>query len=425
MGHVAAKSYRSLQKRLDMMPIGAPAHRAFVEMLEELYTPEECRVAAGIPLKLARLPEIAKNAGLPESHTEAVLDGLADKGLVVDLPRINKPTLYFLNPTVVGFFEFTMMRVREDVDQRRVAELMRHYMFQDPKQAFIGMMTRGETFIARPLIHETTLEPEAYSEVLDWESATELIDRAGFWSEAICHCRHVALHAGKRCDYPLEHCLAIGRSARWLVRRNLAKEISRERAFEILEYAREHGAVQMADNVKNQPSFICNCCKCCCEMMEAMRALPDGAKVVSSNFVAVLDTEACNGCGNCAKACPIDVIDMVPAAPSELAPKRKKRAQLDADRCLGCGVCYQACKFSSVRMRRTERRVYTPADRMERMALQAIEQGKLQHLIFNDPKRLTHRALGTLLGVLVKLPPAKQALANRELKSRFVAALLS
>jgi CRP-like cAMP-binding protein len=71
-----------------------------------------------------------------------------------------------------------------------------------------------------------------------------------------------------------------------------------------------------------------------------------------------------------------------------------------------------------------EKRVYTPETIMEKLALQAIERGKLQNLLFSDPTRLSHRTLSTLLGVLVKLPPAKQLLATKQLKSTFVQALL-
>ena len=106
------------------MPVGAPAHKAFFELLEELFTEEECRVAAGITLRLASLGAIARNAKLPEDKTRTVLDKLVTKGLVVDLPREGRSTVYYLNPTIVGFFEFSMMRVRDDIDQKKVAELM-------------------------------------------------------------------------------------------------------------------------------------------------------------------------------------------------------------------------------------------------------------------------------------------------------------
>ena len=84
------------------------------------------------------------------------------------------------------------------------------------------------------------------------------------------------------------------------IRAGIAKEISKERAMDVLVYAREHGNVQMADNVRNRPGFICNCCSCCCEMMEAFRTLPEMTRVISSSYLAEIDAENCSGCGKCA-----------------------------------------------------------------------------------------------------------------------------
>jgi ferredoxin len=376
-------------------------------------------------LRLASLGAIARNAKLSEAKTRGVLDRLVVKGLVVDLPRDGRSTVYYLNPTVVGFFEFTMMRVRDDIDQQKVAELMWTYMREDPELGFMRMLAGGETFFARPLVNEEALEPEVFSEILDWEKASAIVDDAGSWAEGICHCRHVKLHLGKRCDYPLDHCLSLGPGADYLVRAGIAKPIDRERARDVLAYAREHGNVQMADNVRNRPGFICNCCACCCEIMEAFRTLPEMTTVVSSNFIARCDDEVCTGCGKCAEACPIDGIALVAAAPSERVAKRKRRAEVDRERCLGCGVCHTACDFGGVNLDPAPQRIYTPDNVMEKIALQAIERGKLQELLFNDPGKLSHRTLGALLRTLLSLAPAKQALANRQLKSRFVSLLMS
>ncbi|MDD3148088.1 MAG: hypothetical protein PHD82_12340 [Candidatus Riflebacteria bacterium] len=44
-----------------------------------------------------------------------ILENLADKGLLVDM-AYGKNTLYALPPPMAGFFEFSLMRVRPDVD---------------------------------------------------------------------------------------------------------------------------------------------------------------------------------------------------------------------------------------------------------------------------------------------------------------------
>jgi hypothetical protein len=54
----------------------------------------------------------------------------------------------------------------------------------------------------------------------------------------------------------------------------------------------------------------------------------------------------------------------------------------------------------------------------------AIERGKLQHLIFDNQVLWSHRALAGVLGVILKLPPLKQALASAQVKSRYLEALV-
>jgi hypothetical protein len=54
----------------------------------------------------------------------------------------------------------------------------------------------------------------------------------------------------------------------------------------------------------------------------------------------------------------------------------------------------------------------------------AIERGKLQHFIFDNRVLASHRALAAVIGVFLKLPPLKQALANQQVKSRYLEALI-
>jgi hypothetical protein len=56
--------------------------------------------------------------------------------------------------------------------------------------------------------------------------------------------------------------------------------------------------------------------------------------------------------------------------------------------------------------------------------MMAIERGTLQDLIFDNRVLRSHRALAAVLGVILRLPPVKQALASRQVKSRYLEALL-
>ena len=55
----------------------------------------------------------------------------------------------------------------------------------------------------------------------------------------------------------------------------------------------------------------------------------------------------------------------------------------------------------------------------------AIERGKLQNLVFDNQAHLSHRAMAAILGVILRLPPIKQAMASRQMKSRYLARLLA
>jgi len=53
-----------------------------------------------------------------------------------------------------------------------------------------------------------------------------------------------------------------------------------------------------------------------------------------------------------------------------------------------------------------------------------IEKGTLQQLIFDNQAFASHRAMAAILGVILKAPPLKQALASQQMKSRYLGALI-
>jgi ferredoxin len=103
----------------------------------------------------------------------------------------------------------------------------------------------------------------------------------------------------------------------------------------------------------------------------------------------------------------------------------RRLAKLSHELCLGCGLCVRACPEKVVTLRPREERVITPVNSAHRTVVMAIERGKLQHLIFDNRVLWSHRALAALFGVIFKLPPIKQVLANRQLQSRYLGAMMA
>jgi ferredoxin len=144
--------------------------------------------------------------------------------------------------------------------------------------------------------------------------------------------------------------------------------------------------------------------------------------VHTTNYLPEVNDEECTGCGKCVQACPVEAIALVSANDPHQAYRQK--ARVNEDICLGCGLCVRACGSRFLRLKPREQRVITPLDSTHRIVVMAIERGKLQNLIFDNHALFSHRAMAAVLGVILKLPPVKQVLASRQMKSRYLEALL-
>jgi len=139
--------------------------------------------------------------------------------------------------------------------------------------------------------------------------------------------------------------------------------------------------------------------------------------VHTTNFIPVINQQQCNGCSKCVNVCPVEAMLLV-SANDPHHPNRKK-AVVDESRCLGCGVCVRSCTSKSIVLKSRSKRVLTPLNGVHKAVVMAIERGSLQHLIFDNRVLFSHRALAAVLGVLLNLPPIKQAMASRQIKSRY------
>jgi ferredoxin len=221
----------------------------------------------------------------------------------------------------------------------------------------------------------------------------------------------------------MDICMTFNSTARSLIKHGIARQVDASEGQELLQKAIEHNLVQFGENVRQQVSFICNCCGCCCEAMLAAKRFAVLNPIATTNFLAGIDEAKCNGCGKCVEACPVEAMSLV-AAGDPHKPKRKK-ARVNEELCLGCGVCIRQCRTGSAKLKSRAKRVITPVNTAHRTVLMAIERGKLQELIFDNRALFSHRAMAAILGTILKLPPVKQAMASQQMKSRYLEQLLS
>lgn len=411
MGHIRNGQgvYGRLQKRLDRFPIGAPPAAALYEILKRLFTEEEAEVGCRMPMRFAGLEEIARRTGKSPDALRSILERMADKGLVMDFERKGKP-VYMLSPTLLGFFEFAFMRVRDDIPQKELARYMVEYAHNN--EDFARAVFAGRTQPGRTLVHESSIDPEDATHILDYERATQVVKDAKAWAVSLCYCRHVMEHEGKQCGKPMEVCTTLNAAADFLVRRRLARKISREEALDIFAATREAGLVHIGDNVRKRPAYVCHCCGCCCAMLSAINRFKIFDAVVTSPFLAEIDGGKCIGCGLCAKKCPIGAIEV-------RGKEQEGKAVVDERACLGCGVCRPACARAALRMEHRKERVLVPEKAWERAVTMAIERGKFQNLLFDDFERLDHAVLRAVTRIVIGLPSVKKALLAGQVPSRF------
>ncbi len=452
MGHFASKdAYKNLTDRINWFTQGAPVSETLYKILQVLYTEDEAKRMALLPVRPFTAKKAAKIWHVSEAEAEKYLLHLCEKALLVDSDH-NGVRKFVMPPPMAGFIEFALMRTRGDIDQKYLGQL--YYQYMNVEEDFVkDLFFVTETRLGRVFVQEPVLTNEHTLHILDYERASHIIDEAEYIGLGICYCRHKMLHAGHPCeiDAPLDVCLTFGNVARSLSEHSgYARLIDKAEAMDALKRSYDYNLVQIGENVRENPAFICNCCGCCCEALQAARRFSPMQPVVTTNYIPHISAAACVGCGKCEAACPILAISMrdeeeVGEGPtpsvqgenisvqgetpvSKVAPgsaPHRRRAVIDTEICLGCGVCAKNCPTKAILMERRPIQVITPVNSTHRFVLQAIEKGTLQNLIFDNQAFANHRAMAAVFQTILQLPPLKQALASKQFKSVYLDKLLS
>jgi ferredoxin len=413
--HTLKTSYSGLVDRLNRFPQGAPPSELLNKILKVLFSDKEAQLVSLLPIKPFTAEKASGIWKMDLNTTQKILDTLADRALLVDIEQ-NGIQEYVLPPPMAGFFEFSMMRIRNDIDQKVLGELF--YQYLNVEEDFIrALFANGETQLGRVFVNEPALSNENALHVLDYERASEIIQTASHIGVGICYCRHKMEHMGKDCNAPKDICMTFNTTAASLTKHGHARQIDSVECMDLLQQAYDHNLVQFGENVREEVNFICNCCGCCCEAMIAARRFAIYNPVHTTNFIPVVNDQLCNGCSKCVNVCPVEAMTLISA--NDAHHPNLKKAMLNEERCLGCGLCVRSCNTKSIILKSRPKRVLTPLNGVHKAVMMAVERGKLQDLIFDNRVLFSHRALAAVLGTLLKLPLIKQAIASQQIKSRY------
>jgi electron transport complex protein RnfB len=339
---VARAVYQRLAARLDRLPNGFPATPEGTELriLAKIFSPED----AALVLRLKAVPEtaeqVARRLKRPVAEVRSTLEAMAGRGQIL-ATRLRGRRIYMMLPFVFGFYEFQLDRL-----DRELAGLFEAYL-----PAFAAGLGAVKPAVGRVLPVNATIS--ARPEVLQHEDVRAMLGAARSFRVMECICRKERGLEGHPCRHPHETCLAFSsRENAYEDGFSLGRAITRDEALEVIDLAEREGLVHCTYNVQQESIFVCNCCSCCCGFLRLLRDFDAPHALARSNYVAVVDAEACTDCGACLEdRCPMAAI---------IADDGGYRVL--AERCIGCGVCTVVCPTEAITLaaRPAEERTVPP-----------------------------------------------------------------
>ena len=340
--------YQALRKHLDSLPGGFPATESGVEIriLKRLFNPDEAALARHLKPKPEPATLIAERCGMSEEKIAPMLEGMARKGLIFSIETGDRPPAYMGAQFIVGIWEYHV----NDLDEEFIKD-MDEYMPALAKEAFDPLPQLRTIPVGRSI--------DAGMEILSYERVEELVRNQKKFLVAPCICRREHQLKGAGCEKLMDACLVFGWGADYYERNGLGRVITIEETLDILRRADEEGLVLQPSNAREIVN-ICCCCGDWCQILLNLKRHPFPAAMVSSPFLARIDSETCIGCETCLDRCQMEALDV-----------EDEHAVLNADRCIGCGLCVSTCPSGALTLERKpqETQPRIPKNQMEGYAL--------------------------------------------------------
>jgi len=332
-----------LREQLDQYSVGFPATESGIELeiLRRLFKEEQAEMYLDLTLLLETKASVAERTGRDPEVVGALLEEMAQKGLVFRHRREGE-VRYAAAAFVVGIYEYQLGRV-----DRELAEMLERYF----NECFLGVLSDNIVPMRTIPINQSV---DAKSQVAPYQDARQIVRAQKKIALAECLCRYLKEKIDEGCTRPKEVCLLFGSHAEYYVENGMGRFIDSDEAIRVLDQCDEAGLVNQPHNANN-PGGMCNCCGDCCGILRALKHQPRPADAVYSNYFATVDSDTCTGCETCLERCQMEALTMGDG----------DTVVLDVSRCIGCGLCVPVCPEEAISLIKKPHETRPPKTREE------------------------------------------------------------
>ena len=343
--------YHQLALHLSYLGLGLPVCKELEDILRENFSPLEAKVALSLPTKVSPLKPVTIDDDIPEidisrEELAKTLENLSSKGLIYSGQTKEGKKGYALHQMGYGFPQTFFWKGEKSPFTKRMAELITSYNRAKNLNYEVYAKTKTKNYRYSPAMaaidHMLDHEHGRHA-VYPFDRMEEVIRKAKTIALANCSCRvRAELLEKRRCDHSLEVCIKYDEFAEYTIEQGLAKEITKDKALEILRKSEEAGLVHMVDDTQEGIKHTCNCCPCCCWSVGSIsRRKIKRDDLIAVYFIRETDKDECTRCGQCVDICPVNAIHL-----------KDDSLAVDKEWCIGCGLCIHPCPTSAAKLRR-------------------------------------------------------------------------
>ena len=298
---IMRKNLAKMVQHVNMLNLHCTEDSPEYKLLENIITDEQIDVVLALKVRVPyTLEEVAKRAGISVEKATELCDQLCMIGVMEYEDEMVKVPIF-----APGSMELMMLNKQQIAEHPEVAESFITYV-ENLTRNFTSMFPKGNGLvIAIPVEKEIAAEPKSVG-----------IEHLSYWVEkyapslsvADCQCRRAGEMTGNiGADLPGEYCIQLGKFAESCIRTGRSRRITKEEAYQILEWTESLGYMHEVTNVdgKENSMFICNCHPEACLAFRTSR-LVDTPNMMKNNYLAMVDTTKCVACGECMEVCPMN-----------------------------------------------------------------------------------------------------------------------